>query len=284
MKASMSSVITLTTDFGLDDPYVASVKGVILGINPKAMIVDISHSIEPQNILKAAFVLSAVHHYFPDGTVHVVVVDPGVGSQRKAIILRTASAYFLAPDNGVLSYVVNEIYPEPVTSHDSVLSLPKLRDIKGHLEVVSITNPVFWRHPISATFHGRDIFAPVAAHLSLGASLRQFGEAVDCVYTFPKPQPYYDCDSNLIGCILHIDNFGNLITNIRDVDLPQEEVNVEIGGRLIRGINQTYAEREGFVAIFGSCGYLEIAISNGNAASFLGAKIGDEVKLMIKRE
>ena len=280
----MSSVITLTTDFGAGDAYVASVKGVILGINPKAIIVDISHSIEPQNILKAAFVLSATHHYFPDGTVHVVVVDPGVGSQRKAIILRTASAYFLAPDNGVLSYIVNEIYPEPVTSHGSMLFLPKLRDIKGHLEVISITNPVFWRHPVSTTFHGRDIFAPVAAHLSLGISLKQFGEAVDCVYTFPNPQPYYDSESNLIGCILHIDNFGNLITNIRDVDLPREEVNVEIGGQFICGINRIHAEREGFVAILGSCGYLEIAISNGNAASSLGAKIGDEVKLVIKRE
>ena len=278
----MSSVITLITDYGLSDAYVAIVKGVILGINPKAIIVDISHSIEPQNILQAAFVLNTAYHYFPEGTVHVVVVDPGVGSQRKAIILRTQSAYFVAPDNGVLSYVVNEMYPESVTCHSSMLFLPKLRNIKGHLEVVAITNPAFWRHPVSTTFHGRDIFVPVAAHLSLGISLKQFGEAVDCVYTFPTPQPYYDSDGNLIGCVLHIDNFGNLITNIRDVDLPREEVNVKIDSQLIRGVNRFYAEKEGIVAILGSGGYLEISLSNGNAASFLGVKIGDEVKLVTK--
>lgn len=280
----MSSVITLTTDFGINDAYVASVKGVILSINPQATIVDISHSIEPRNIPQAAFILNTAHRDFPEGTIHVVVIDPGVGSQRKAIILRTPSAYFLAPDNGVLSYIINDICPKPATTNTIPVFSPETRDIRGHVEIVSITNPVFWRQPISPTFHGRDIFAPVAAHLSLGVSINQFGEAISFIDVFPVPQLYYDSGGTLFGCILHIDNFGNLITNIRAVDLPHVEVNleIEIGNRVISGVNQFYAEKEGLAAIMGSFGYLEISFGNGNAAAFLGAKVGDKVKMVIK--
>ena len=281
----MSPVITLLTDFGIGDAYVASVKGVILSINPKAVIVDISHSIEPQNILQAAFVLSTTHQFFPDGTIHVVVVDPGVGSQRKAILLRTSSAYFLAPDNGVLSYVIDEIYPaETADYQDSMLFSPRPRNIKGYLEAIAITNPKFWRHPVSTTFHGRDIFAPTAAHLSLGVSPDKFGEPIDSVYASKRPKPYCDSDGHLVGYVVHIDNFGNLITNISDVDLPNWEVDVELGGQLVHGVNNYYAEREGLVAILGSCDYLEISLSNGNAASFLGAKIGDKARLLPKKD
>jgi S-adenosylmethionine hydrolase len=279
---AMSSVITLTTDFGLSDGYVASVKGVILSINPEATIVDISHSVEPQNILQAAFILHTAHHYFPDGAIHIIVVDPSVGSQRKAIILRTPSAYFLAPDNGVLSYIINEICPEPATQPTKASPSPELRSIKGYLEAVAITNPAYWRQPVSTTFQGRDIFASVAAHLSLGVLQKQFGEAVDCLYTFPMPQPYCDSDGSLIGRILHIDNFGNLITNIRDSDLLREVVNIEVGRQFIPGINRFYAEKEGLAAIWGSCGYLEISLSNGNAAVFLAVKVGDKVRLVSK--
>jgi len=281
----MSPVITLLTDFGLGDAYVASVKGVILGINPEAVIVDISHSIEPQNILQAAFVLSTAHQYFPDGTIHVVVVDPGVGSQRKVILLRTSSAYFLAPDNGVLSYVIDEICPaETVDYQDSTLFSPRPRNIKGYLEAIAITNSKFWRHPVSTTFHGRDIFAPTAAHLSLGISLDEFGEAVDSVYASARPKPYYDSNGYLVGYVVHIDNFGNLITNITDIDLPRREVSVELGGQSVHGVDNYYAESEGLVAILGSSDYLEISLSNGNAASFLGAKIGDKVRLLPKKD
>jgi hypothetical protein len=279
----MSSVITLTTDFGLSDAYVASVKGVILSINPKAVIVDISHSVEPQNIFQAAFILNTAHRYFPDNTIHVVVVDPGVGSIRKAIILRTPAAYFLAPDNGSLSYVINDICPSPATPITTLSPSLELRNIGGDLEAVAITNPVFWRQTVSTTFHGRDIFAPVAAHLSLDVPLKQFGEAVDSVYAFPIPHPYYNSGGNLIGSILYIDNFGNLITNIRDSDLPREEVNIKICGQLIQEISRFYAEKEGLVAIIGSCDYLEISLKDGSAATFLKAKVGDEVKLVLKR-
>ena len=205
----MATVITLTTDFGISDAYVASMKGVILSVNSKAVIVDICHSIEPQNILQAAFILGTAHHYFPKGTIHVVVVDPGVGSQRKAVILKTPSAFFLAPDNGVLSYIVNELCPEPAKPSPSISLDLKRRKLKKGLEAIAITNPDFWRQPVSSTFHGLDIFAPVAAHLSLGVPLHKFGESISYLHAFPIPKPYRDVEGSLVGHVLHIDNFGN---------------------------------------------------------------------------
>lgn len=275
----MAPVITLTTDFGTSDAYVAAMKGVILTINPKATIVDVCHSIEPRNILQAAFILSTAHHYFPEGTIHLAIVDPGVGSQRKAIILKMPSAFFLAPDNGVLSYVIDELCPTP--ARPSATTSPDLehRKLGADLEAVAITNPDFWRQPVSATFHGRDIFAPVAAHLSLGVPLHKFGESISCLYAFPVLRPYHDTEGNLLGRVLHIDNFGNLITNVRNSDLPGEEITVEISNQHIHGLSHFYSQGSGLAAIIGSSGYLEIALKNGNAAAFLNTKVGDEIKL-----
>ena len=275
----MASLITMTTDFGAGDAYVASMKGVILTINPEAVIVDICHSIEPQNILQAAFIISTAHHYFPDGTIHLTIVDPGVGSQRKAIILKMPSAFFVAPDNGVLSYIIDEQCPSPVKS--SVPGFPELgqRELGGCLEAMTITNRDYWRQPVSATFHGRDIFAPVAAHLSLGIPLHEFGETISRLHAFPVLLPFHGAEGNLIGCILHIDNFGNLVTNIRSSDLPGEELVVEIDNRHIYGLSQFYARKAGLAAVIGSSGYLEISLNNGSAAAFLGARVGDEIKL-----
>jgi S-adenosylmethionine hydrolase len=281
---TMSPVITLTTDFGLSDGYVASVKGVILNINPKAVIVDISHSVESQNIVQAAFILSTVYSYFPNGTIHIVIVDPGVGSQRKAIILKTQAAYFLAPDNGVLSYIIDELSPLPASPSIPVSLRAELRKVTEGFEAVAITNAAFWRQPVSATFHGRDIFAPVAAHLSMGISIIQFGEPIDSLHVLPVSQPYHDSAGNLTGQILHIDSFGNLITNIRNSDLSLPEIIVDIKKRRIHGIHRFYAETEGLSAIMGSSGYLEIALSDGSAAMFLKAKAGDEVKLVGRHE
>lgn len=160
----MSGTVTLTTDFGTADGYAAAMKGVILGINPAARLVDISHGIQAQNIPQAAFVLGTACPYFPDGTVHLVVVDPGVGTARRAVILKTPRAYFVAPDNGVLSYVVRD-----GEKADRAEKGPRHIKLPPGLEAVSITRPRFWRQPVSATFHGRDIFAPVAARLSLGS-------------------------------------------------------------------------------------------------------------------
>jgi S-adenosylmethionine hydrolase len=275
----MAPVITLTTDFGTGDAYVASIKGVILSLNPQAVIVDIYHSIEPQNILQAAFILSTAYRYFPEGTIHLAIVDPGVGSQRKAVILKTPMAFFIAPDNGILSYIIDELDTTPAKPVYHFSPNPEQHKLGTGLEAVAITNPDFWRKPVSATFHGRDIFAPVAAHLSLGVPLQKFGDSLGHVFAFQIPQPFRDNKGNLTGCVLHIDNFGNLITNIRSGDLPGEKVTVFIGRQHIDGISQFYTEKEGLAAIIGSSGYLEISLKNGNAAAFLKARVGDKIKI-----
>jgi hypothetical protein len=274
----MAPVITLTTDFGSGDAYVASMKGVILGINPKAVIVDICHAIEPQNVLQAAFILSTACSYFPEGTIHLAVVDPGVGSRRKAIVLKTPAAFFVAPDNGILSYIIDELDKPTARPATKTATNPEPRKLGGGLEAVTITNSEFWRQPVSTTFHGRDILAPVAAHLSLGVPLPKFGDSLSQVHAFPIPRPY-NARGSLVGHVLHVDNFGNLITNIRSSHLPAGKITITIGKQHIHGISRFYAETEGLAAIMGSSGYLEVSLKNGSAADFLGIKVGDGVKL-----
>jgi len=184
-------IITLTTDFGISDAYVATMKGVILSINPEAKIIDISHSIEPQDILQAAFLLNVAYRYFPKQTVHVAIVDPSVGSERQGIILKTPSALFVAPDNGILSYVINELSLTEGSSNQYSQEPEKVK-LKGGLEAAAITDPRFWRHPVSPTFHARDIFAPVAAGLSLGISPYEFGEKITALHVFPALMPSLD--------------------------------------------------------------------------------------------
>ena len=273
----MSAVITLTTDFGLADGYVAAMKGVIFSINPEAKLIDICHNIKPQSIGEAAFVLSTVHQFFPQGTIHVVVVDPGVGTERRAIILRTPSADFVAPDNGVLSYVIQQFSAKPVEGGVSQHQI----ELESGLQAVAITKPEFWRSPVSSTFHGRDIFAPVAAHLSLGVSLMDFGEAITSVTVLPLSYPYQAPDGTLIGHILHIDNFGNLITDIKSEHLSplKQPITIEVGNQRIAGLSRTYAGSSGLLALIGSSGYLEVSLSGGNASTFLNAEVGDEVRI-----
>ncbi|MFC1982843.1 S-adenosyl-l-methionine hydroxide adenosyltransferase family protein [Chloroflexota bacterium] len=273
----MGSIITLTTDFGLADAYVAAMKGVILSINPEAKLVDICHSVRPQAISQAAFVLSTAYEYFPKGTVHLVVVDPGVGTERKAVILRTPSADFIAPDNGVLSYVIHQSSAKPIDFGRQQVEL------ESELEAVAITRSRFWRSPVSPTFHGRDIFAPVAAHLSLGQPPREFGEAITSMTVLPLPRPYKTPDDTLAGHVLHIDNFGNLITSFKSDDLPPADktITVEVGNHSIVGLSHTYAESEGLLALIGSSGYLEVSLQGGNASAFLGVELGAEVKIRL---
>jgi hypothetical protein len=269
--------ITLTTDFGLRDAYVAALKGVILGINPKAIIVDISHFIEPQNIKQAAFVLSTVHRYFPKDTIHAVIVDPGVGSQRRAIILKTQEALFVAPDNGVLSYIIHNASAPPKGAFPEA----GLMELPPGVLAVEITNPRFWHHPVSTTFHGRDIFAPVAAHLSLCVPPQEFGEPITSLQVFPLPRPQLGPGGELIGQVLHIDIFGNVITNIRQEDLRPGRFHLQIAGQHIESLAATYANAEvdRLHAVVGSSGYVEIAVRNGSAAALLGVKLGDEVRI-----
>jgi S-adenosylmethionine hydrolase len=261
------SIITLTTDFGLADGYVGTMKGVILGIDPTATIVDISHDIAPQDVREAAYTLYAAYPYFPQGTIHVVVVDPGVGSQRRAIALRTPQAIFVAPDNGVLSYVVAG------------------KKLEG---VVSLTNPRYHLSPVSHTFHGRDIFAPAAAYLARGIRLAELGQPLTEILTFPLPRPQFRPDGAIVGQVIHVDRFGNLITSIMSKDLadhsPLREGVVKIKGQSIQGIVNTYAEVTPgkLLALIGSEEHLEISVSGGSASQTLAAKVGDEVLLKVK--
>jgi S-adenosylmethionine hydrolase len=255
------SLITLTTDFGLADSYVGAMKGVILGIDPTATIVDISHDIAPQDVREAAYVVYTAYPYFPPDTIHVVVVDPGVGSRRRAIALRAAQASFVAPDNGVLSYVLAG---------------------EGMREAVSLTNSRYHRPTVSHTFHGRDIFAPVAAHLARGVPLTELGEPLTEIVTFSLPQPQVLPDGRVVGHVLYIDRFGNLILDVREGDCTlSEEFVLEVAGRRIQGLGRTFTDVSAgeLVAYIGSSGHLEIALREGNAAQSLGMKIGDKILL-----
>lgn len=269
----MDAIITFTTDFGLADAYVAAMKGVVLGINPRVRLVDICHSIKSRNILQAAFVLSTACGFFPRRTIHLVVVDPGVGTDRRAVILRTPEADFVAPDNGVLSYVIQ--------SYASGQAVDGRRQFEG-AEAFAITESHFWRSTVSPTFHGRDIFAPVAAHLSLGTPPSAFGEPVNSLVVLPLPRPRRAEDGALVGNILHIDSFGNLITSITGGDLPggAGEITVEIGNEIIHGLSITYGTGAGLLALIGSSGHLEISLRGGDAGAFLNAGAGDEVKII----
>jgi S-adenosyl-L-methionine hydrolase (adenosine-forming) len=275
----MSRVVTLTTDLGSSDAYVAAMKGVILTINPEANVVDITHSIEPQDIHQGAFILNTAYRYFPEHSIHIAIVDPGVGSNRKPIILKTPLALFVAPDNGILSYVISDLAQNRGSSTEHAPDLEQVSLKKG-LEAIAITDPRFWRNPISTTFHGRDIFAPVAAGISLDISPYEFGDKVSFLNVFPVSRPFSDAQGNLIGHILHVDHFGNLIADIRKSDLPgkADDLVIEIAGYRIRGLSSYYAQQEeGLMAVLGSNGYLEIALRDGNARNFLEIGVGDEI-------
>lgn len=248
-------LISLLTDFGYS-AYVGVMKGVILSINPEAKVVDLCHEIAPQDIRQAAFVLYTSYKYFPPDTIHVVVVDPGVGTSRNALIVVTEKARFVAPDNGVLGFVLEA----------------------EEFKAFRLNNPRYWLPHVSTTFHGRDIFAPVAAHLSKGVPPEEMGEPLEQITPLAFPQPRKKGNS-IVGEVLFVDRFGNLITNIKGTDLPPGLPTVEIKGRSIRGLSNSYAEAEGLLALIGSSGYLEIAFKNGSAATELQAGTGCEVRV-----
>ncbi len=268
-----SRLITLTTDFGTSDVYVGVMKGVILSINPDVEIIDITHSVSPQDIYEAAFTIRAAYRYFPKDTIHVVVVDPGVGSERQPIVCQTNIAYFVCANNGVLSRVLQDIETDDTNTPKSVV----------------IENPSYILPQVSSTFHGRDIFSPVAAHLSLGVALSQFGTPIQDLVRFTVPT-IQTIDNTLTGQIIKIDSFGNLITNISEDTLTAfllstsndaEAVDFEIlaGNTSITKLNSFYAESEAGepLAIIGSFGLLEIAINLGNAETVLGMKRDDRI-------
>jgi S-adenosyl-L-methionine hydrolase (adenosine-forming) len=275
----MAPPITLLTDFGTEDAYAAVMKGVILTRDPRATLVDITHAIEPQNIRHGAFVLATAYQYFPKNTIHVAVVDPGVGSGRRAIILKVAGAVFVAPDNGLLTYVIDQLSLNQDQVPDCGGEAVMVR-LKRGIEAVSITDPRFWRTPVSPTFHGRDIFAPVAAGLSLGLSPYEFGEKTDTLTVLPITRPRMMGTDETVGHVMHIDRFGNIVTDIRSSDLPPGPVEIGIGGARIDGISRYYGETRGLAALIGSSGYLEVSLRNGSAAGQLDTIVGDEVTVV----
>ncbi len=270
---SRPAIITLTTDFGSADPYPASMKGAILALNPQATIVDITHAVHPQRIEEGAFVLAAAWPYFPAGAIHVAVVDPGVGSQRRPLALQTPHGFFLGPDNGILSAALPDQTRQQATHPSSSIRLP------SQIQAVLLSNQRFHRQPVSPTFHGRDLFAPVAAHLSLGVLLPELGPPTNELLALPPFRAAIDPEGALAGRVIHIDNFGNLVTDVRQDQLPQGQLTVELKHRVISGLSRSYAEGQGLVAVIGSTGFLEIALRDGNAARELHADIGEPVRV-----
>ena len=255
-------LITFTTDFGLSDHFVGVMKGVVAGIAPQARVIDISHGITPYNVTEAAFVIAEAWPYFPKGTIHVVVVDPGVGSSRRPILAEGGGHYFIAPDNGVLSMVF---------------------DAAPH-KIRAITNPKFMRREISRTFHGRDVFAPAAAHLAKGAKAAAFGKLIQDYVRNWITRPSGHGKGVWRGTILKIDRFGNLITNFaaRDfADIKVRPFEVRAGTHRIHRLALTYAETDvgDLFVIVGSSGYLEIAVNQASAAGLIGCNAGAPVEL-----
>lgn len=258
------SVITLTTDFGTHDWFVGTMKGVIACIAPKATIIDLTHDLPPGDIRGGAFALSASYRFFPKGTVHLVVVDPGVGSRRKAIAVKTAKAVFVGPDNGVLSW-----------------ALAKERVIAVHV----LENEAYFLHPVRRTFHGRDVFAPVAAHLSCGVPIKKFGPALKRFVRLDWPEPRRQ-RGGFEGEVVHIDRFGNAITNLESSLLRGSDRALCEGSTRrrwvcpLRPFFQAVPPKAP-VAIIGSSGYLEIAVNGGSAEAVLGLRTGDRVALRL---
>lgn len=254
--------IALLTDFGTKDYFVGAMKGVIMSINENAKIIDITHEIEPQNIRAASFTLRGCYKNFPKKTIFAAVVDHGVGSERRAILVQTKDYFFIAPDNGLLSFVFNE-------SED--------------FRVFEITNENFFNHPVSNTFHGRDIFAPCAAHLSKGISSKDFGTEIKDFVKIEESKPKKIDENTIEAEIIHADRFGNLITNLTEEDLPQK-FSIEIKNQKITKLNKYFsaAGKDEIFMIFGSAGFLEIASNQNSTQLLLNAEINDKIKLIFE--
>jgi S-adenosyl-L-methionine hydrolase (adenosine-forming) len=263
-------ILTLTTDFGASDHYVGAMKGVILSICPRAQIVDICHDVTPFQIAEGAYVIAQAYDCFPKKTVHVVVVDPGVGTARRPILVEAAGQYFVGPDNGVLAMVYSS----------------------GKHKVRLIASDRYFRQPVSATFHGRDVFAPVAAHVAAGVPPSRMGKPIEDYLRPEFAKPQRSGERTWSGAILKIDRFGNMVTNFHVRDFPgllagesarPTKRQMTIGRRKIGALAQNYAEsRPGALfLIVGSSGYLEVSVNQGSAAKQTGCKAGEPVKLTL---
>jgi S-adenosyl-L-methionine hydrolase (adenosine-forming) len=263
-----SGIITLLTDFGLSDAYVAMMKGVILSINRDAVLIDITHGINTGYVFQGASILKETFSYFPVGTVHVAVVDPGVGSDRRMVALKAAGHFFTGPDNGIFWPIIE-----------------KYKDA----EIIELTEDKYFLPNVTSTFHGRDVFAPVAAHISLGLEINQIGKPLLTPEKLELPLPFKH-DNTLTGQITRIDNFGNLITNITPEDLAGFLGNNEpviLSGKIkIHGLSKTYSDREKgeLLAIINSANHLEIAVNMGKASNYIGKEHDDIIGTGVKVE
>jgi len=262
------SLVTLTTDFGQDDHFVGVIKGVILSINPDVQIVDVCHEVNSYDIFDAAYTVDQSYRFFPPDTIHLVVVDPGVGTARRPILVRTPEQKFVAPDNGVLSLVYER---EP------------------NIEVRHITSEHYFLNPVSNTFHGRDVFAPTAGWLSKGVEVDKFGEPVTDFTKFASPRPKKVKDGFIKGVTLKVDKFGNLITNITPQDVPElftenpPSFKIMVNQQEVTRLGASYSvgKPSELFAIVGSSGYLEISTNRGSAAKTLNVGRGAEIGLML---
>jgi S-adenosyl-L-methionine hydrolase (adenosine-forming) len=258
----LSRLITLLTDFGYDDPFVGIMKGVVSRINAAARFIDLSHNVPRQNVFCGALILRSAVSYFPPGTIHVAVVDPGVGSSRRPLLIETDGAFYIGPDNGVLSLALSD------------------KKITG---ITELHNKAYFLTPTSATFHGRDIFAPVAAHLSLGVPAKDFGPGVDNYAKLVWPQAV-QFDGSVQGEIIYIDGYGNLVTNIAQSELKtiaHKPLTVSLRSFTLPGLHVNYSSGSGqdLVALINSWELLEIARFCGSAQLYTGARVGDKVRV-----
>jgi S-adenosylmethionine hydrolase len=261
------SIISLLTDFGLRDGYAGVMKGVIWQIAPEIQIADISHDISPQNVLEGAIAWGRTVPYFPDGSVHIGVIDPGVGTARRPIAARLGSHYFVLPDNGLISIL-----------------LERAEKKDQPIEFVHLDNPKFWLPEISNVFHGRDIFSPVGAHLAMGIQLKELGSPIKNPVRLNIPRPKRS-PGGVVGEVISIDNFGNLATNIMQSDLDGLGlVTVHVAGIEIDGLVNTFGERQPgeLIALYGTRADLLISVVNGNAAQYLKVNVGDSIEVISK--
>ena len=264
-----SPLITLTSDFGYRDPFVGIMKGVILSINPSANIIDITHGISPQNIMEAAFAIETSFASFPHKTIHVVVVDPGVGSVRRPILVTTDYHYFIGPDNGVFSRIYN-------SRHET-------------LSVIHITAEHYFLPGRSSTFHGRDVFAPIAAWLSKGINVMNFGDPITDYVNIRLPAPVMSKENTIEGEVIYVDIFGNTITNIQTQQINELRA-IKPGGKMkvvVKGedvaVKKYYsqAEDKSLYSLINSFGYLELFVRNSSASSDFGITVGDKVSVLL---
>ena len=276
-----SSIVTLLTDYGSTDGYVGAMKGAVLGVNPEARIVDVTHDVPAQDVAHAAFVLGSVCPFFSPDTIHVAVVDPGVGTSRRALVVVTPHGTFVVPDNGLLTYRAEDhLRAEVASGIDAGVAAgfmePYVTPLPSGWSAWELTEPDYWRGEVSDTFHGRDVFGPVAAHLSLGVEPERLGRPVGeivCLRVFDADAE----DEALRGRIVFVDRFGNMVTNVRPSQAPGGALRVTIAGADAPGPLRSYAEGEGLRVLVGSHGFLEIAEKNGSAAARLSAGVGARV-------